>query len=144
MAVVEQVDRDRLVHTFLDLVAIDSPSGEEAEISAELQRRFVDLGCDVTRDHLGNIVAVLPGRREGALLVSTHMDTVGTNRGIVPIIGDDVIRTDGNHFNAHGLPCVGLPTGMVDEHAATEHIAIDDMVTACRIMAAIVTQPHDS
>ncbi len=52
--------------------------------------------------------------------------------------------TDGNHFNAHSLPCVGLPTGMVDEHAVTEHIAIDDMVTACRIMAAIVTQPHDS
>ncbi len=370
MAVVEQVDRDRLVRTFLELVAIDSPSGEEAEISAELQRRFVDLGCDVTRDDLGNIVAVLPGRREGALLISTHMDTVGTDRGIVPIIGDDgVIRTDGstilgaddksgiagcleiirllqadssvthptiefvvtvgeevglvgsqhlgmgrleathgyvldtagpmgsitywaptavdltitfrgrkahagvepekgidaikvaaeaiaamplgrideetvanigiisggeasnvvpgsvlldgmarshdqgkldaqlkamrlaceqaadahgatvevqvdeayrtykidpdakpyrdaaaaikslglevvprksgggtdgNHFNAHSLPCVGLPTGMVDEHAVTEHIAIDDMVTACRIMAAIVTQPHDS
>ncbi len=97
MAVVEQVDRDRLLRTFLVLVAIDSPSGEEAEISAELQRRFVDLGCDVTRDDLGNIVAVLPGRREDALLVSTHMDTVGTERGIVPIIGDDgVIRTDGS------------------------------------------------
>ena len=52
--------------------------------------------------------------------------------------------TDGNHFNAHGVPCVGLPTGMVDEHAATEHIAIDDMVTACQIMLSIVTGPGDT
>ena len=47
--------------------------------------------------------------------------------------------TDGNLFNAKGIPCVGLPTGMVDEHATSEHIAIDDMVTACQIMVAIVT-----
>jgi tripeptide aminopeptidase len=47
--------------------------------------------------------------------------------------------TDGNFFNAKGIPCVGLATGMVDEHATTEHIAIDDMVTACRILLAIVT-----
>ena len=36
--------------------------------------------------------------------------------------------TDGNLFNAKGIPCVALPTGMVDEHATTEHIAIEDML----------------
>jgi len=49
--------------------------------------------------------------------------------------------TDGNFFNAKGIPCVGMPTGMVDEHATSEHIAIDDMVTACRIMVGIVSGP---
>jgi tripeptide aminopeptidase len=49
--------------------------------------------------------------------------------------------TDGNYFNAKGIPCVALPTGMVDEHATTEHIAIDDMVLACQILVAIVTRP---
>jgi tripeptide aminopeptidase len=48
--------------------------------------------------------------------------------------------TDGNVLNARGLPCVALPTGMVDEHATSEHIAIDDLVTACRVLVAIVTQ----
>ena len=52
--------------------------------------------------------------------------------------------TDGNLFNAKGIPCVGLPTGMVDEHATSEHIAIDDMVTACQIMVGIVTGPGDA
>ena len=48
--------------------------------------------------------------------------------------------TDGNFFNAKGIPCVALPTGMVDEHATTEHIAVEDMVTACQILVAIATQ----
>jgi hypothetical protein len=29
---------------------------------------------------------------------------------------------------------------MVDEHARTEHIAIDDMVAACQILVTIATQ----
>ena len=33
-----------------------------------------------------------------------------------------------------------MATGMVDEHAATEHIAVDDMVMACKILVTIVTQ----
>ena len=97
MTLSDQVDRDRLLRTFLELVAIDSPSGHEAAISAELEQRFTTVGCRVRRDAVGNIVAVLPGRRDGTVLVSTHMDTVGTDIGIKPIIGDDgVIRTDGS------------------------------------------------
>ena len=49
--------------------------------------------------------------------------------------------TDGNYFNAKGIPCVALATGMVDEHATSEHIAVDDLVTAAHILTAIVTQP---
>jgi tripeptide aminopeptidase len=97
MSVAAQIDRDRLLSSFLELVAIDSPSGDEAEISAVLEQKFTELGCRVARDDIGNIVAVLPGRRAGTILVSTHMDTVGTDRGIKPIIGEDgVIRTDGS------------------------------------------------
>ena len=47
---------------------------------------------------------------------------------------------DGNFFNAKGIPCVALSTGMVDEHASTEHIAIDDMVNACKVLITILTQ----
>jgi tripeptide aminopeptidase len=97
MILTKQVDRARLLRTFLELVAIDSPSGQEAAISAELEQRFTSAGCQVRRDAVGNLVAVLPGRRNGTILVSTHMDTVGTDVGIKPIIGDDgVIRTDGS------------------------------------------------
>jgi tripeptide aminopeptidase len=93
----EGVDRDRLLRTFLDLVAIDSPTGHEEEIGKDLEARFDELGCTVSRNEIGNVIAVRPGTRDGTILVSTHMDTAGTDRGIVPIIGDDgVIRTDGS------------------------------------------------
>ena len=90
------VDRDRLLATFLELVAVDSPTGHEGEIATVLEARYAELGCTTTKDDIGNVVAVFPGTRPGTILVSTHMDTAGTDRGIVPVIGDDgVIRTDG-------------------------------------------------
>ena len=92
----DAVDRDRLLATFLELVAVDSPTGHEGEIATVLEARYAELGCTTTKDDIGNVVAVFPGTRPGTILVSTHMDTAGTDRGIVPVIGDDgVIRTDG-------------------------------------------------
>ena len=90
------VNHDRLLSTFLDLVAVDSPTGHEEVIGGVLETRFQELGCATRRDEIGNLVAVRSGTRDGTILVSTHMDTAGTDRGVVPIIGDDgVIRTDG-------------------------------------------------
>jgi len=89
------IDRDRLVSTFLDLVAIDSPSGSEDAVAAELVRRFQALGWEAHQDAFGNVIA----RREGTgepVLLSAHMDTVEPGRGIRPRFdGPDVIRSDG-------------------------------------------------
>jgi tripeptide aminopeptidase len=92
----EQVDADRLVNTFLELVAIDSPTGHEEEIGRELTKRFTELGCSVTQDEIGNLVAVYSGRGPGTVLVSTHMDTAGKDVGIKPIVEDGIIKTDGS------------------------------------------------
>lgn len=89
------INRDRIVQTFLDLVAIDSPSGEEDAIAAELERRFRALGLDCSQDAHGNVIASMPGRGE-PLLLSAHMDTVEPGRGIRPTWdGPDIIRSDG-------------------------------------------------
>ncbi len=89
------INRDRIVKTFLELVAIDSPSGEEDAIAVELERRLKLLGVAASQDAYGNVL----GRREGfgeALLLSAHMDTVEPGRGIKPSWdGKDIIRSDG-------------------------------------------------
>ena len=91
------VDRDRLLRTFLDLVAIDSPTGHEEEIGKDLEARFGELGCTCPGTTSATSSPCAPARATGTILVSTHMDTAGTDRGIVPVIGDDgVIRTDGS------------------------------------------------
>src|SRR5215210_8068720 len=89
------INRERAVRTFLELVAIDSPSGEEDAIAVELEQRLRALGLEVAQDAAGNVLA----RRGGAgepLLLSAHMDTVEPGRGIIPVWdGPDIIRSDG-------------------------------------------------
>ncbi|WP_322795933.1 M20/M25/M40 family metallo-hydrolase [Tepidiforma sp.] len=89
------ITRDRIVQTFLDLVAIDSPSGEEDRIAAELEHRLRALGLQAAQDAAGNVLARLEGTGEPVLL-SAHMDTVEPGRGIRPTWdGPDIIRSDG-------------------------------------------------
>ena len=89
------LNRDRLVATFLELVAIDSPSGDEDMIALELEGRLNALGVEASQDAHGNVL----GRRAGdgeAILLSAHMDTVEPGRGITPVLdGEDIIRSDG-------------------------------------------------
>ncbi len=90
------IDEGRLVRTFLDLVAIGSPSGEEAAIAAELTRRFTAMGGECETDENNNLIARFSGSRDGEwLMLSAHSDTVGQDRGIKPVIRDGVIYSDG-------------------------------------------------
>jgi tripeptide aminopeptidase len=100
------IDETRLVQTFLDLVAIDSPSGQEEAVGTELARRLAALGGEVERDEHGNLIARLAagakasgGEQSGLfgdwLMLSAHMDTVGRDIGIKPQIRDGVIYSDG-------------------------------------------------
>lgn len=89
------INRDRVVGAFLELAAIDSPSGDEDAIAAELERRLRELGLEPSQDAAGNVHARLAGEGE-AILLSAHMDTVEPGRGIRPAWdGPDIIRSDG-------------------------------------------------
>jgi tripeptide aminopeptidase len=134
MTLIDAVDRDRLVRTFLELVAIDSPTGHEEAIGKELVARFGDLGCEVTKDEIGNLISVLPGMRDDTMMISTHMDTAGTDTGIKAIVGDDgVIRTDGSTIlgadDKSGIAgCLELLT-LLQEHPDTPHSTIEFVIT---------------
>ena len=89
------INRDRLVQEFLELVAIDSPSGDEDAIAEELVRRLEALGVEASQDEHGNVLGRRPGVGE-PILLSAHMDTVEPGRGIQPVFdGPDIIRSDG-------------------------------------------------
>ena len=55
------------------------------------------LGLRTDRDISGNVFGWLDGDAGlgGPLLLNAHMDTVGQDRGITPVIDDGVIRSDG-------------------------------------------------
>ena len=89
------ITRDRIVQSFLELVAIDSPSGDEDAIAQELEQRLIALGLEASQDSHGNVLGRLAGEGE-PILLSAHMDTVEPGRGITPVWdGSDIVRTDG-------------------------------------------------
>lgn len=65
-------------------------------MGSRVSTTFTDLGCSVTRDDIANLLAVYSGRRPDTVLLSTPMDTAGTDVGIQPIIEDGIIETDGS------------------------------------------------
>ena len=88
------INRDRLVSTFLELVQIDSPSGQEEEIAQHLMAKLDRLDVPVVRDKTGNVIGRLAG--EGPpLLLSAHIDTVAPGRGVKPVINNGIITSDG-------------------------------------------------
>ena len=87
-------DRKRLIETLIDLVRIDSPSGEEDAIDQEVSARLSALGLIVEHDSYNNIIARLEGAGE-PLLLSAHLDTVEPGRGIKPELDGDTLRSDG-------------------------------------------------
>jgi tripeptide aminopeptidase len=99
------INRERLVDEFLELVQIDSPSGQEREIADTLKQKLMDLGLKVYEDNAGgqvgasagNLIATLPGDGNGPmLLLSSHMDTVQPGIGVKPVINDGVMSSAGD------------------------------------------------
>ena len=88
-------NRERLIKTLMDLIRIDSPTGEEDAMDREVTARLQALGFMVHHDSFGNVIARLDGAGEPVLL-SAHLDTVEPGRGIKPVLHGDTLRSDGS------------------------------------------------
>jgi tripeptide aminopeptidase len=88
-------NRERLLNTLIDLIRIDSPSGEEDAIDRDVSSRLQVLGFKVHHDAFNNVIAKLPGAGE-PILLSAHLDTVEPGRGIKPLVDGDSLRSDGS------------------------------------------------
>ena len=97
------INQDRLVQHFIELVKIDSESRNEKAIAEALAEQLGEMGFDVQKlpvpaeiSNGFNIYAKLEGKLEGTILLSCHMDTVTPGNGIEPIIEDGIIRSKGD------------------------------------------------
>ncbi len=95
---------DDIVVDFLNLVQTDASTLDERGIADYLIKALETLACDdITEDkhsgmqgNTGNIIARFPGKIDGSLLLSAHMDRVQGGRGIKPVVGPKTIKSDGN------------------------------------------------
>src|SRR5262245_57664539 len=83
---------------FLELVAFNSPPGEEREISLFCQESLRSAGFVTQRDAAGNLIAQKGGAIAEAprIFFSAHVDTVRPTEGLVVREEDGVFRTSGN------------------------------------------------
>jgi tripeptide aminopeptidase len=92
------MDTDRMVAQFMEMVRIDSESGNEARFLEWLIPKLDEAGATSTLDTYGNLIARLPALNSGAspVLLSCHGDTVRPGVGITPVLKDGVIRSGGD------------------------------------------------
>jgi tripeptide aminopeptidase len=92
------MDTERMVAQFMDMVRVDSESGDEARFMAWLLPRLEEVGARAALDAYGNLIATLPARQSTAapVLLSCHGDTVKPGKGIRPVLDGGVIRSGGD------------------------------------------------
>ena len=83
-----------IINLFLDLVKIDSPTGEEANVLKYVNTFLKKFGINSHFDDFGNLYAKIDGFLN-PILLSAHADTVEPGRNIKPKIIDGIIKSDG-------------------------------------------------
>ncbi len=89
---------ERMVEQFMEMVRIDSESGEEQAMMDYLKKAITDQGGQAEQDAYGNLIAKFPAKGcEGKdpVLLSCHADTVKPGKGVEPVIEGGVIRSAG-------------------------------------------------
>lgn len=103
------ISKKQMIKTFIDLVKIDSPSGQEEKVANYILNYLKKIKVKVISDKYGNIIAKIPGAGL-PLMLSSHMDTVEPGRNIKPIIKKGIIATNGSTIlgadDKAGIACI--------------------------------------
>jgi tripeptide aminopeptidase len=90
-----EINKNRLIETFIELAKIKSPSGNEQFIADLVVRKLSTLCDETIKDNYGNVIAKKHGHGE-PIIFCAHLDTVPVGgEKIKPIIGDERITSDG-------------------------------------------------
>ncbi|CDQ39726.1 MULTISPECIES: M20/M25/M40 family metallo-hydrolase [Virgibacillus] len=138
-----QINEQRLVDEFFELVKVDSETGNESEIAKLLKQKFSELGLEVIEDDskaitghgAGNLICNWQGNKEGVepIYFTSHMDTVVPGQSIKPMIKDGYIQSDGTTIlgsdDKAGLAAI-LETIRTVKENNLEHGDIQFIITA--------------
>ncbi|GAA0458460.1 M20/M25/M40 family metallo-hydrolase [Alkalibacillus silvisoli] len=99
------VNEQRLIDEFMELVQVDSETKHEGQIAEALKQKFIELGLEVQEDQAkdktghgaNNLICTLKGNNPDAEVIyfTSHMDTVVPGKGIKPSIEGGYIVSDG-------------------------------------------------
>ena len=95
-----------VIEQFIALASMNSYSRKERQVATYLVSRLKALGAEkvwiddsagMTGSDTGNVIARFKGSADGApgILLCSHMDTIGSTDGMVPVIRDGYIYSNG-------------------------------------------------
>lgn len=101
------IDKNAAIQRFLDLAAIEGPSGREQAVMTKIIAMLTDAGVPSSGFHFddantrcplggetGNLIVKIPGSMEGAItMLSAHTDTVPICVGSDPVIDGEEVRS---------------------------------------------------
>jgi len=88
-----------MVQQFMEMVQIESESGNEAKMMAYLLKACAEAGGEAALDTYGNLIARFPAAGctgKAPFLLSCHADTVKPGAGIKPVLDKGVVRSSGD------------------------------------------------
>ncbi|MCD5383347.1 M20/M25/M40 family metallo-hydrolase [candidate division WOR-3 bacterium] len=137
------LQKERLKSIFIELLRMSSPAGKERALAFYLSSILEDIGLSVgfdsankvTGGDTGNLIAHLEGDENlPPLMLNAHLDTVESTEDLVPIVEDDIIRSDGNSVlgadDKSGIACI-IETLRVITDEGLPHPPIDIVFTVC-------------
>lgn len=90
---------ERMINQFMEMVKIDSESGNEEKFIDYLKNEFEKIGGRAEKDSYGNLIVKFDSKNSESkrpILLSCHADTVKPGVGIEPVLDDGVIRSKGD------------------------------------------------
>jgi tripeptide aminopeptidase len=107
--IIKTIEEDKsmkidVTNEFMSLASLNSLSRQEGRLAEYLVRRLRELDLAVTMDDsaprtgsdTGNIIVRIPGNTPGpTVLLCAHMDTVAPTEGMMPVLCDGVIYSNG-------------------------------------------------
>lgn len=138
-----QIDPQRLKENFIDLVKLNSPSGQEKIVSDWLKIKFSQLGLTVKEDESrsqtgsdsGNIIVRIPGTLPGdPIFMAAHLDVVAEMDNPTIIFENDTFCTDGTTIlgaddKAGVAALLELATVLVTKQIP--HLSLELVFTVC-------------
>lgn len=89
---------EKMIQQFMEMVRIDSESGNEAAMMRYLLGAVAEVGGRAALDDYGNLIADFDAKGSDAepILLSCHADTVKPGVGIEPVLENGIIRSKGD------------------------------------------------
>jgi tripeptide aminopeptidase len=97
-------EEHRMLDRFVRLCEIPSPTGRERAVADAVLGELRDLGIEVKEDRAagparagaGNLIGLIPGRKEGSVMLAAHLDTVPHEEPIEVVFEDGAFRSRGD------------------------------------------------